>query len=359
VKIEKSTYLTTQHFNNFNLIRFIAAIMVWYDHCYGVEERPIPYLHFMPGLSLGSLSVSIFFVISGYFITASYTNQKKNWLYIKNRILRIFPAFVVLILLSVFLLGPTTTSLPLQEYFSNPHTWRYFRSLFWVFPMQYELPGVFLDLPHHIVNGSLWTLHPEFWLYCELALCGIFGLLRPRAAILIILILWCCRFYGLLADNDIVSHISLLSRWSWGQVELSLHWSILFATGGLFYLTKEHIPSSKTLIISCTLVFIGTTLVHSEISTLLCDLVLPYIVIYLGFVKLPWPYIFKSEDFSYGIYLYAYPIQQLTIHVWRQVNFSAFMAISLILTFICAIFSWYCIEKPALAFKKRPKIIAI
>lgn len=156
--------------NNLNVLRLIGATLVLYGHSYvflGLRE-PI----FLSWIALGPLGVFIFFTISGYLIAASWDHDPHLLRFLARRALRIFPALAVCVALSVLVLGPVLTTLPLTDYFSNEHTWGYFRNIFLY--ISYYLPGVFENnRVANAVNGSLWTLPIEFIMYFAVAVVGI------------------------------------------------------------------------------------------------------------------------------------------------------------------------------------------
>ena len=148
--------------NNFNIIRFFAAFAVIYGHMSSIMgEAAFPLL----GQRISTIGVKILFTFSGYLITKSYLSDPHFGRYMIRRCFRIFPAYIVLILLSALVIGPIFTSLPLTEYFAAPGTWNYiWKNL--LFSPTYTLPGLFEACPYpNAVNGSLWTLPFEFAMY--------------------------------------------------------------------------------------------------------------------------------------------------------------------------------------------------
>jgi peptidoglycan/LPS O-acetylase OafA/YrhL len=114
---------TPQHTNNLTALRWLAALMVLYGHAFVFlgQHEPL-FLGMMP---LGPLGVWIFFSISGYLIMQSWTHDPHLLRFLAKRALRIFPALIVCILLSILLLGPGLTTLDLGAYFKSPITWSY------------------------------------------------------------------------------------------------------------------------------------------------------------------------------------------------------------------------------------------
>src|SRR5262249_40258257 len=153
--------------DNFNLLRILAALAVLVSHAYPIAlgpGTPEPLARVL-GINLGEVAVLMFFAISGYFIFQSFYNKRSIFEFVFARILRIYPALLAALVLSVFVLGPLFTNLTLVAYFSDPQTLLYIPRNLRLWPMQYGLPGVFEDHGYPAVNGSLWTLAFEVACY--------------------------------------------------------------------------------------------------------------------------------------------------------------------------------------------------
>lgn len=342
--------MASSHQNNFDFLRFAAAVFVWYVHCYALNGQKDPLssvIHFELSANLG---VTVFFVISGYFVTMSYDNHNHLLAYLRNRCLRIWPALCVVVLLSVFVLGPAVTTLSLRAYFTDAETWRYLRSLL-VFPLQYKLPGVFNGNPVDDVNGSLWTLQHEVRLYIIIGLLGVLGILRPRLMFVLLAALCALRIYGIFWTPD--AHAELFTvRWS--KLDQAVKLASLFATGAFLYLARDSLEQRKEFFLFAVVIIVANIYWPTRLSGLMFDLAFAYTIIYIGFLKLPLlPAFSYCGDFSYGFYLYAFPVQQLCIHLMgRTSNFNTFLLASFSITLLCAVASWHFVEKPTLAMKR-------
>ena len=165
--------------NNFNLIRFIAAFSVLVSHSYAIHFGSAdaePLLSYL-GKSLGSLSVDVFFIVSGFLIYGSLIRKQSLRDYIAARILRIFPGLIFMLILTTFVLGSSISSLTFINFLSEPQTWEYFlKNSILIFRTEYQLPGVFEDNNYGTaVNGSLWSLPFELYMYIALPVL-LFGL---------------------------------------------------------------------------------------------------------------------------------------------------------------------------------------
>ena len=160
--------------NRFDFIRLIAAWLVIYGHCYALTgskeiELISKYLKFD---TAGGLAVGVFFSISGFLVFKSLENSASLKIFILKRLLRIYPALILSVLLSVYFYGLICTNLSAQEYLSNELTFLYIQNITG-FNIRYELPGVFENNPMRSVNGSLWSITMELKFYLLLGLISI------------------------------------------------------------------------------------------------------------------------------------------------------------------------------------------
>ncbi|MBD3842255.1 MAG: acyltransferase [Campylobacterales bacterium] len=155
--------------NHFNFIRLFAAFLVFYGHA------TILWGNGAVGTVLNhELGVFIFFAISGYLISMSWDKDPSIKRFFIRRALRIFPALIIVTLVCVFILGPIMTTWELKEYFTSQYIVLYLKNIFLY--ISYYLPGVFEHNPvPNAVNGSLWSLPVEFFMYIVVAVFGVIG----------------------------------------------------------------------------------------------------------------------------------------------------------------------------------------
>ena len=170
--------------NNLNLIRFLAAFSVLISHSFPLAMgtgTPEPLFSYT-GMTLGEVAVDIFFIISGFLVTGSLMLRKDSVEFILSRILRIYPALIIVTLITVFGLGGMFTSIPLDIYLTDNQTLRYvYKNITMITGGAYYLPGVFINNPFpYSVNGSLWTLAWELNMYVILVGILIFPRLECR-----------------------------------------------------------------------------------------------------------------------------------------------------------------------------------
>lgn len=328
--------LLNERKNNFDIIRFLAATLVIFSHSYPLtmgNNGAEPFGNLTNGdMTFGELAVSIFFVISGFLITQSFDRSKNILYYAKARILRIFPGLVMVVLLSVFILGPVFTNLSLKKYFLDPQTFDYFKTvtLYWV---QYDLPGVFLSNTYQgAVNGSLWTLWFEFFFYIVVAVLGITRLLNKNI-VLVGFILASILYY-------------------FGRGNFYTDLFRYFSMGMLFYLFRKSFIHNGWIAIFSFVILVLT--IKTSYFSYFFTIFGSYIIFYLAFQKkLNFSNFGKHGDFSYGLYIYAFPIQQMIEHISKnQLSHFENFLLSFPFTLLFAIISWHLVEKNALKLKK-------
>jgi peptidoglycan/LPS O-acetylase OafA/YrhL len=337
------------HLNNFDLLRFVAASMVLVCHSYALLGKKEPFGVLGCNTSFGDLAVSIFFVISGYLITSSFERDRMPANFITGRVLRIWPALIAAVCLAVFIIGPLNTSLSIRNYFSDPMTWSYFKNLR-LMEIQFTLPGVFASNPFKdSVNGSIWTLPIEVFMYAVTLAFGLSRLHRFRFGMLALV---ACL---IVADTHIFStNQGQTTSFLWLGSSFSVSkWAIFYLVGAIFFLYRDRVQFSGTLAAICFILFVGSLTAPS--FRLISLFTLPYMVLYLAFARIPYLMRFgRFGDFSYGLYVYAFPIQQTIAHLTQgQLSVLRMFVYSFSLTLIAAVLSWHGIENPCLKLKKR------
>lgn len=328
--------------NNFDFLRFFAASAVVVGHCYWLSGQGAvePVRLFTGSMDTADVAVNLFFVMSGFLIAASWTNSRNTFDFAAKRALRIFPALTVSILLTTFIVGPMATELPLKEYLSSDQTIRYLSNI-GLFT-QFHLPGVFNANPFpDTVNGSVWTLPYEVMMYTALLILGalrVFG----RAAVMLIPV-------GLILIHF---HIAPALSIESDMLKKATRLGMFFFSGAGLYMFRNAVPWNWKVavgMLALTLLSAGT-----ESWLYFHVLTLPYLTIYVAHLSIPSLSRFgRHGDFSYGIYIFSFPLQQLLMHWFgSQIAFPMFVAVSLIASVALAALSWHLIESPALRLKR-------
>ena len=130
---QRYTVKFERHSNNFDFLRVIAALLVLISHCpelfnYSVFNSD-PFSQSI-GMSMGRTAVLIFFIISGYLISRSWESKESITDFFIARFLRIYPALIVITILTAFVLGPLLTTLSTSEYFDHHITYKYLENKF-------------------------------------------------------------------------------------------------------------------------------------------------------------------------------------------------------------------------------------
>jgi peptidoglycan/LPS O-acetylase OafA/YrhL len=328
------------HRNNLDAVRLAAAFMVLVGHSYALKG--LPEHHFLSWLPLGSTGVYIFFSISGYLVVASWRQDSHPLRFLARRALRIFPGLTVCILLSAFVLGPALTALPLAAYFRDSLTTLYLWNiaLYPVFP----LPGIFQqNVLAGVVNGSLWTLPVEFLMY--LGVCAV-GLLRGNRWVFLALAvasMGSSLGWAHSATTPIVFYASDLR-----QVVLC---GAYFWMGAVFHEFDivRHISPTGTLVAAIVMLCLEP---WTELLRAAAWLLLPAIVLSFGLTRSPALARMTSRgDYSYGLYIYAFPVQQTVAALWPQLPIGPYIVLVSGIVMVLAALSWHWVERPALAWK--------
>jgi peptidoglycan/LPS O-acetylase OafA/YrhL len=378
-------------FNNFDLIRFLMAVAVIFSHSYPIVKTH----HFPNGTptepllrvthghdSFGGLAVNVFFILSGFLITMSWERSSSILNYLKRRVFRIYPGFIVAMLFCAVVIAPLFTVKPY-----NGLTWPLFKD--WAFSsmilQEHWVPGVFLNNPlSNALNSSVWTIRFEFGCYLLVLLLGVVGLLRSRLGVLVFfaasnVAMVGQRWYGYAKPDELFKLLNntfgLSQEWfAWLDRYAGplVQWPGLvtfFAAGAFFYKWRDAIPKRLGLFVLCFGTFLTLLLSCADVSTkwgfytrmampVLLPLTLGYSIFWLAFQPyLSFPRFAKYGDFSYGIYLYAFPVQQALKMTMGDRMGSAFLnfALATPITFVLAVGSWYGVERYFIKRKHKEK----
>ena len=342
--------------NNFDFLRFLLAILVIAYHCF-----PLTYGAAQPSNVVwvlaergGTAAVPFFFIISGFLITQSWVKNPNLKLFLTKRTLRIFPAFIAAAVFCALIVGPLSTS-DTSAYWQS-FKWPKFLVYLFLLPADVVGPDmslVFPSLPFpSFINGSFWTLRYEFECYVLVAFLGLLGFYKGKRWIL-------CAFALLLTLWTIQS----LTHWQiFSGREIPLlgnmqRWARLltfFLTGMTFYLYRARIPYSRRLF-WISFAAIGLSIFSRTSFEVVLPLFGGYCLLYVAFNRRVGLQNFgKHGDYSYGLYLYAFPIQQLLIyHFKTQITALNLFPLAFVFSLMCAFFSWHLVEKRFLQLKNR------
>lgn len=341
-KVESGTVAasTRRATNNFDGLRLIAALLVMVSHQFVflhlAEPAPL-------GDSIGQVAVMMFFVISGFLVCESWRHDPHIARFTMRRLLRIWPA-LALATLAIALGGALLSSTPPGTYFGHDLL-KFVKFNLQARPI-YQLPGVFPSTPSNAslsaVNGSWWSIPLEIRCYGYLACLGLIGLRRRWVSMLALAIsgLMYVRTSPGRALADDFSHLSYFY--------VSLFLGGICVRQFLIELQANARLTASLLV----LMLLGALVLHRW--RLVEWLVMAPSTLWLGVRSTPGlRSAGKFGDLSYGIYLYAYLVQQVVTRAWPTQSYLSTLLTAMLVSALLAWLSWHIVEKPALALKSR------
>lgn len=338
--------------NNFKLLRIMSALAVLFSHSFlsvtGISEKEP--LTASLGMTFGSIAADIFFIISGFLVTSSLVTRKSTLDFVWARVLRIYPALIVMVILSVFVLGIFFTSIPISSFLERSETHIFvLKNITLIFGVAYTLPGVFESIPFgKSVNHSLWTMPAETRLYIILLSLWVIPAIYKRIKIKPV-------SFSLLvisfASSSFVMHF--LNHFYFHSENQSYRLLYMFFIGAAYFVLKEHISFSRGILwlaISCLLI----SALDIETFFVVYNIVLAYILFWIAYVPAGAIRGFnRLGDYSYSVYIYAFPIQQSIIALIPDISVKLMILASSVTTLFIAFLSWHFIEEPALTLKSK------
>jgi peptidoglycan/LPS O-acetylase OafA/YrhL len=326
---------TIERQNNFNLVRLVLALLVLLAHSPELvdgDARRELLMKTFGSMSFGGFAVGGFFLLSGYLIMQSWDSQPEAWAFLKKRLLRIYPGFIVASLVCAFVVGPLASES--SEYFTKFDGLDFIKGI--VFLGIPVLPTVFEGTHFPSTNGSMWTIALEFSCYLLILLAGVTGILRMRNL--------CIGLTATLFLTLIVLKLANIPI-------LDLRLFSYFLSGACYYMYRDSIKYSGFVAISlaavvcaCMFSWRGADIALASIGG--------YVFLYAArkrsamlsqFNRLP--------DVSYGAYLYGWPIQKLLLWYIPSLSPWALFVLAVPASLLAGTISWYLVEKPALRFK--------
>jgi len=342
-----------KHDNSFDDLRFLFACLVLFVHSYvllygqvGAGTDPFTIVtHFQ--LSPGTLAVYGFFVLSGFFMIQSLESNRSLWQYTKNRVLRIVPAFWLSLFLSSFVVVPLIfESSPILSTKAGSSLYFFMHSaVFQAFGSVWTISGAYLDNPIESINGSIWTLKYEVLLYVLLPLIYTFVYRKSKLILAFMVVLL------VLSLGYILAEFMIFNIFNSDEYSKLLLLTSYFFYGVLLYLYRELVIVSKRFILISSFIFIISMFFGN--LKLITLLFYPYIIIAIGSV-IRTRFFSKSGDYSYGMYIYAFPVQQTLVHFFKSdLNAYTLLVFSFLLTLMLSIVSWHLYEKKILTLKYK------
>lgn len=333
--------------NAIGFLRLVFAAVVVWSHAYGIGGfggDPI-YMAAGGSVSAGFLAVGGFFVLSGFLITRSFETAPSVGRFLWHRCLRILPAFWACLVVVAFVFAPLVywhENGTLTGFLSGADSpWSYVTNNALLGIKQIDVRGLLHHLPSPpAFNGSLWTLQWEFLCYIAVAMLGVAAVSVRKA--------------GIVIAAAIVAYV-LAAVLSWhtypgtsfaGDVMTLLAY---FATGSSAYVIRAKIPMLWPLAIAAGVA--AVMLLSTKAAPFVVLPCLAYLVLFAA-MKLPVRSFDRNVDLSYGVYIYAYPVQQLlVVYGVAAFGLTIYFGIGIAAASAIAAGSWFAIERPALSFK--------
>jgi peptidoglycan/LPS O-acetylase OafA/YrhL len=331
----------------FDYMRLVLALSViaWHSLLIssGLDTQPGFVERVLQPLSM--LIVPMFFALSGFLVAGSLERSKTLISFLGLRVFRIMPALTVEVLISAIILGPIFTTLSIREYFSHPDLHHYFLNM--VGDIHYKLPGVFENNPSKLVNGQLWTVPYELVCYIMLSVLAVFGIVRRRHLLLGFIVV----YYFAQLGNTLFRQSTDFQGAGGSSIVMA------FIAGLLLFRYRDRVSWSKTLFAISFVLSIALPMFIPK-GMRFAALPIAYLTVYLGLLNPPRNKIALSGDYSYGLFLYGFPVEQAVyssspaLQSWYGV-----MLVAIPLTAMIASASWWLIEKPILSQRNSLKTL--
>lgn len=333
--------------NSLNLFRLVLAAAVLFAHAFYITGNGTgPMLH---GENVGGWAVAGFFVLSGFLITGSRFRHSTGE-FLVHRIARIYPAFLVVLVVTAFVFAPIAGLLErgdLAGFLTTPVT-----------PLEYIWANIGLHVNSYTIswtlqtvpypgawNGSLWTLYYEFFCYMIVWTLGFVTLFRRTV--------W---FPVALWVLSVAIHAT---QGFWARLGLDLDFTLLFKLlpfflgGVVAYVVFDRWGMRPSLGIAALVASLVIIVLVPGFGGQLAAPLLAYGLLWLSTVVRQ-PRIIATHDVSYGFYIYAWPTAQILVLLGTaNLGVWAFMAINIVVTLLFATASWLLVERPIMRATKR------
>jgi len=331
--------------NNYNILRLLAAIFITFSHSFDLlklsEKEPLNQISSQT-IQFSFIGLCIFFSCSGYLIAKSACTSFSFKNYIWKRFLRIQPLLIVWCFIAIFIIGFLFTSLSSTNYFTNNDTWAYLKTIFPAWGIRFSLPQVFTNnIAENGVNGSLWSLVIEERLYLLIALVFLFRSAAKTFFISIIVLLNVVYY---------VSTVSLQGQLLYNLNTSSSFYSMVFLNASLLYFLRIEFSKSISALLFCSFILLVGSFFGLEFLKVIT---IPVFIIAVSQIKSITNRVGKYGDFTYGIYIFSFPTQQILIANKCVSNPFVLFFSTLLIVLPLAIISWHLLEKRMMRLKNK------
>jgi len=291
--------------------------------------------------------VPIFFAMGGLLVTGSLVRVNNLPAFVMFRLLRVIPAMAVETLICAVFFGLTLSTQPVSEYLQSRGFFVYFGNIFGF--IHYDLPGVFKTNPlPGVVNGSIWTIPIDYASYGFLTLIAACGMLRRPALFTV-----ACAVISIgFSLYCMLTHLP--SYPGQGTESLAMPYIVSCFFGGIIlYVWRYKIPMNIILFVISVSAFTSVVYFAYAWSFSVGAISISYVASYIGVKKLPKIPLLSRGDYTYGVYVYHFPIQQAIVASFpKLIGFVPIFLISYPLALVLAVFSWHVVEKPILGLRR-------
>lgn len=320
-------------------LSFAIGVILW--HSYKLTGRDVSYA---PARQLiSNVWVDGFFAISGFLITSSWLRNPRLRDYLVARGLRILPGFWVCLVVTAFVVAPIGVAIQggsAAKLLLSTAPVEYILKNSAVSMLQFDIGGTPTGIPWSGAwDGSLWTLGYELYCYIAVAILGLVGILIRRWFIPVAMALcWCALLLSTLVELPIIA-------------QDGARFAVMFVAGALVHQYRNVIPARWSLVaLSVVIVLVSSLLPDYR---LVAAVPLAYATIVSGALVRNKRSTLRT-DLSYGVYIYAFPVQQLMVICGLgNMNVAAFWVIATAASLPIAALSWHLLERPAMSLKSR------
>lgn len=333
--------------NNFDALRIGMALLVVWSHSFALWYRteagePLSRLlgnHF----TAGNVAVLSFFSISGFLVSRSYAQTRDPVAYLRKRLARIYPGWIVCIAVCLFVIWPLFSSVSFSDL--EPAQWRRLAGNFFFRDWTPEADR----FDNRIVNGSLWTICHEWWCYVFVLVFAIANGARFRWALLALAVV-------LMAARALMDRIGFTpggglfqAVFGWQYAWFFVLPSFLFGMAAFHF--RESVPRDWRILALLVAATLAAAHLPGGIAKPLTTLLLPPTVAYAVFhfafsTRIDLRHAGRYGDFSYGTYLYGYPVQQmLLVGLHGRTPFLVYAGCCLLMSLCAGVASWYVVER--------------
>ena len=286
------------------------------------------------------LAVNGFFILSGMLIAKSLETRRHLGEYFKSRFLRLFPALALVVFASLVFFGPVFSPASAGPFLKDPDTWTYVARVFGLMDPRGDVAGAFSGNPEPHLNAPLWTIRFEVFCYILVGLAFAAGMFKNRVIVLGLFLI-----FTLVSMTRFLPDYSVLSPAGYDFFRLTA----AFLLGVLLYYVPEFRRPRLMMVLICAVLFL--VFGRLWVSELFANLFLAFGVLYAGFYGREISRLAKLPDYSYGIYIWHYPILQALEYSIPSLQSWQLLMLATPLVLICSGLSWHYLEKPALRLK--------